>query len=75
MGKTTTKSAKASPTAKKTAGAKKPVHVLVTDHLKRMSAGPMPDVFGTQLSTYLERRPAKRSTPAVARRKASRERP
>ena len=31
----------------------------VTDHLQRMAAGPMPDDFGTQLSTYLKPRASK----------------
>ena len=34
---------------------KRPAHALITDHLARMAEGPMPDDFGTQLSTYMSK--------------------
>jgi hypothetical protein len=40
---------------------KRPAHALITDHLARMAEGPMPDDFGTQLSTYMSKPGPKRS--------------
>ena len=66
--------AKGPAKAKRVAGTKKPAHVLVSDHLKRMAAGPMPDDFGTQLSTYLKPRGAKSSKTVRARPNGGRKR-
>jgi hypothetical protein len=38
---------------KRPADPNRPAHALITDHLARMAEGPMPDDFGTQLSTYM----------------------
>ena len=72
MSKAMTK-AKRPASPKRLAGKKKPARVLVSDHLKRMAAGPMPDDFGTQLSTYLKPR-ARRARSAAAGPKAKRKR-
>lgn len=33
----------------------KAAHSLITEHMVRMAEGPMPDDFGTQLSTYMSK--------------------
>ena len=47
-------SAKAPAKPKRLSGSnRKPAHRLITEHMGRMAEGPMPDDFGTQLSTFM----------------------
>ncbi len=49
---------------------KRPAHALITDHLARMAEGPMPDDFGTQLSTYMSKPGPKGSQASDTQREA-----